>query len=121
MSIRFLLDENMPFDLIQLLTKKGHEVIHLKKIGKGGIRNGEVYQVAEAEGSWILTRDADFKNYQKFNTYQIKGIIVFVLNNTKTGNLIEVVNRFLEHHHDKLLSKHLIIIEDSNIRIYEPE
>jgi predicted nuclease of predicted toxin-antitoxin system len=37
MNIKFLLDENIPYALINLLEKKGFSVVHLKKIGRGGI------------------------------------------------------------------------------------
>ena len=47
MSIKFLLDENTPYALIGLLESRGFTVIHLKKIGKGGIKNGEVCEFAE--------------------------------------------------------------------------
>ena len=66
MNIKFLLDENIPYVLIKLLEKKGFSVAHLKKIGRGGIKNGEVYKLAEESKSWIITRDADFQNYYKF-------------------------------------------------------
>jgi len=32
MSVRFLLDENMPFALIEFLRKRGCEADHLKKL-----------------------------------------------------------------------------------------
>jgi predicted nuclease of predicted toxin-antitoxin system len=46
MRIKFLLDENIPYALIDLLEKQNFTVEHLKKIGKQGIKNGEVYKVA---------------------------------------------------------------------------
>ena len=55
MSISFLLDENIPFALIEFLERKGYHVIHLKKIGKSGIKNGEVYEIAEENKMWIVT------------------------------------------------------------------
>lgn len=44
MSIEFLPDENTPYTMIDLLESRGFTAMHLKKIGKGGIRNGEVYE-----------------------------------------------------------------------------
>ncbi len=108
MSIKFLLDENMPFDLVDFLKRRGYETNHLKTLGKTGIKNGEVYIVAEQGDSWILTRDADFKNYYKFITHNVKGIIVFSISNTTTRNILS----------EKLLSKNLFIIEDEQIKIY---
>ncbi|MCF6148266.1 MAG: DUF5615 family PIN-like protein [Candidatus Kuenenia sp.] len=69
MSIQFLLDENMPYALIDFLESRGFTATHLKRIGKGGIRNGEVYEFAEKNKMWIITRHADFQNIKKFNNY----------------------------------------------------
>ncbi|MCP4698888.1 MAG: hypothetical protein GY862_18850 [Gammaproteobacteria bacterium] len=119
MSVRFILDENMPFALLEFLRNKDCEADHLKKLEKVGIRNGEVYKLAEQNGSWILTRDSDFKSYHKFVAHNVKGVIVFMLSDTTTRNILDVMNRFLKTHSEKLASKHLIIIDDSTIKIYE--
>lgn len=95
MSIKFLLDENIPYALIDLLESRGFTVMHLKKIGKGGIRNGEVSEVAEKNKMWIITRDADFQNIQKFNNYDVSGIILIKLTLTKTEYLLKSIKRFL--------------------------
>jgi len=49
MSIKFLLDENIPYALIDLLKQRGFDVQHLKKMGKEGIRNGEVLTRSKTE------------------------------------------------------------------------
>jgi predicted nuclease of predicted toxin-antitoxin system len=118
MNIKFLLDENMPFALIEFLRNKGYETEHIKQLGQGGIRNGEVYQVALEKDAWILTRDSDFKSYHKFVIHPIKGIIVITLSDTRTQNILNYVQQFLETQFEKLLSKHLIIIEEGEIKIY---
>jgi hypothetical protein len=38
MTIRFLLDENVPYALIGFLEKRGFSVEHLKKLQMGGSR-----------------------------------------------------------------------------------
>jgi hypothetical protein len=42
MSIKFLMDENIPYAIIDLLEKRGFSVDQLKRIVKTGIKNGEV-------------------------------------------------------------------------------
>jgi predicted nuclease of predicted toxin-antitoxin system len=111
----------MPFALLELLITSGYETYHLKKMEKGGIKNGEVYKVAEESSAWIITRDSDFKNYQKFMEHNIKGIIVFSVNDTRTQNILNLMKRLLEVHSEKLLSKNLIIIEDSEVKIYNSD
>jgi len=116
-KVKFLLDENMPFALIGVLEKRGFTVRHLKKIGKAGIKNGEVYKIAEREKSWIVTRDADFENYRKFISYKIGGVILFKLSESKTLHLLNMMNRFLDKHNDKLIKKHLVLIENDGVKI----
>ena len=103
MNIKFLLDENIPYVLIKLLEKKGFSVAHVKKIGRGGIKNGEVYKLAEES---------------KFISYDVGGIILIKLMVTKTSYLLEKIEAFFDKYEDKLSGKHLIIVEDEIIRIY---
>ncbi len=119
MSIKFLLDENMPFALLEFLKNREYEAYHLKKLEKVGIKNGEVYKLAEGMGTWILTRDSDFRSYHKFITHNVRGIIVFMLSDTTTRNMLDVMNRFLKTHCEKLASKHLMIIDDDTVKIYK--
>jgi predicted nuclease of predicted toxin-antitoxin system len=84
MSIKFLLDENIPYALMEFLNNKGYSAEHLKKIDKVGIKNGEVYKIAEENSYWIVTRDADFGSYKKFADYDVAGIILFKLSKTNT-------------------------------------
>jgi predicted nuclease of predicted toxin-antitoxin system len=88
MNIEFRLDENMPFAFIEFLRNKGYKTEHLKKLGKSGIRNGEVYQVAEEKEAWILTRDSDFKSYHKFVTHSVEAINTQIILNSFKNNLI---------------------------------
>ncbi len=118
MSIRFLLDENMPFALIEFLEERGYPVEHLKKIGKGGIKNGDVYKYAESNKMWIITRDADFQNYHKFISHDVSGIILIKLTITKTSHLLKTLKDVLDKCKDKLSNKHLIIVEDEVVKIY---
>ena len=73
--INILLDENLTFELIRLFEKFEFNVFHVKKLGKTGIKNGEVYQLAKELKAWIITRDRDFSNIVKFQLYQPEGII----------------------------------------------
>lgn len=118
MKISFLLDENVPFSLIQYLENKGYEANHLKEMGKSGIKNGEVYKLAEERGAWIITRDADFQNIKRFDSFDLKGIILFKLPKTKTEFLLKAMDRFLDKFQENLVRKHLIIIEEDQIKIY---
>lgn len=119
MSIKFLLDENIPYALVDLLQQRGFDAQHLKKMGKQGIKNGEVYEIAENEKSWIVTRDADFQNLRKFYSYNVAGIILFKLTRSGTEHLLKAMVRLLEKQKDKFAERNLIIVEDHEVKIYQ--
>ena len=91
----------------------------MKKMGKQGIRNGEVYEIAENEKCWIVTRDADFQNLRRFYHYNLAGIILFKLTRSKTEHLLNTMIRLLDKQEDKFAGKNLIVVDDYEVKIYE--
>ncbi len=43
------------------------------------------------------------------------------MNDTRTPNILKLMNRFLEMYSEKLSSKNLITIEDEEVKIYTSE
>jgi predicted nuclease of predicted toxin-antitoxin system len=112
----FLLDENLPFSLIDSLERKGHKAYHIKKLGKTGIVNGEVYSLAIELNAWLITRDKDFRNLKKFYRYDVLGIIVLVTaGKLRVHELVNIISEFLEKHSERLSNKKLIEIEDGMV------
>ena len=115
--ISFLLDENIPYSLIDFLERREYKVYHIRKLGKSGIRNGEVYQLAVDLSAWIVTRDKDFRSHSKFLRYKVPGIII--LESEEELTRVEVVrefDQFLKTHADKLNEKQLIVLNAGTVR-----
>jgi predicted nuclease of predicted toxin-antitoxin system len=85
-------------------------------MGKQGIKNGEVYEIAENENSWIITRDADFQNLRKFHSYNIAGIILFKLMRSKTEHLLNAMVRLLDKQKDKFAGKTSLLSKTTKSR-----
>jgi predicted nuclease of predicted toxin-antitoxin system len=118
MPLSFLLDENIPYALIPFLERKGFTVNHVRKLGKAGIRNGEVYTLAEELHSWIITRDKDFLNYVKFASYTVEGVIVIVSEKDLTRTeIVGVMKRFFDIYEKQLTEKLHITIDNDEIDI----
>ena len=58
--MRFLVDENLPVDVAQLLEYEGHDVLYLAQSGYRGATDDQVWSLAVREGRIIVTRDLDF-------------------------------------------------------------
>jgi predicted nuclease of predicted toxin-antitoxin system len=118
MKVKFLLDENLPFELIRLLKKKNYFVEHIKKIGKSGLKNGAVYSYAASKKMWIVTRDSDFQSVEKFNAHNISGVILFRINDTSTISLLTSMQKILKRFKNKFHIKRLIVVFDNGLQIY---
>jgi predicted nuclease of predicted toxin-antitoxin system len=57
---RFLLDENVPSSVIQLLKKKGFEAKTVLEVFGPGSSNGRIVDEASRSGETIITLDSDF-------------------------------------------------------------
>jgi predicted nuclease of predicted toxin-antitoxin system len=74
--VNFLIDENVPINIIPFLTKKGYKCITLQQLKKRGILNGAVVQIAIKSQAILITCDTDFLNLKK--ELQIPARIVFI-------------------------------------------
>jgi predicted nuclease of predicted toxin-antitoxin system len=57
---RFLLDENVPSSVIQLLKKRGFEAKTVLEMFGPGSTNGRIVEEAARTGETIITLDSDF-------------------------------------------------------------
>ena len=60
MAERFLLDENIPSSIIELLKKKGFDVRTVLEAFGSGSSNGRIVDEASRSGEMIITLDSDF-------------------------------------------------------------
>jgi predicted nuclease of predicted toxin-antitoxin system len=58
--MRFLVDENLPVDVSELVQREGHDVLYLAQSGYRGATDEEVWSLAVREERIIVTRDLDF-------------------------------------------------------------
>jgi len=74
--LNFLLDENVPLTVKELIKDLGHNAITLHDENKLGIKNGDVAELALKKDAIIITLDSDFLSLKK--DLQIKVKILFI-------------------------------------------
>jgi len=60
LAVRFLLDENVPSSVIELLKKKGFQVRTVREVFGPGSSNGRIAEEASHSGEVVITLDSDF-------------------------------------------------------------
>ena len=58
--MRFLLDENLPIGLGDVLREFGHEADHVKLLGLATAPDTRIWAHAVATGAVLVTKDSDF-------------------------------------------------------------
>ncbi len=58
--MRFLLDQNLPPLLVDLLADAGHDVVHVQSLGMHAADDNEILQVAFDDSRVIVSADTDF-------------------------------------------------------------
>jgi predicted nuclease of predicted toxin-antitoxin system len=74
----FLVDENVPINIIPFLTQSGHECTTLQQLHKRGIMNGDVVQIAIKSRAILITCDTDFLNLKKELQFEARILYIYV-------------------------------------------
>lgn len=116
--MKFLIDENLPKSLSQELREKKIEVIDLKEIGKIGITDQEVIEVANLNNCVLITANyKHFGNIIMFPPQNCPGIIVVRMPMCSIKMLVERVINVILSRKEEEFGHSLTVIEFSRIRV----
>ena len=110
--MRILLDENVAWAILDLLTSLGHQVDHVKSIG-GGLKNGAEYRKAKESYELLISNDRDFLNPKDFPPTKNLGIIFLQIKMMYVQKQIEALKKLLEEESPERLKGNLILLRES--------
>lgn len=73
------LDENLPHQLVELLTELGHDVDTVPDEQIVGRDDGVVWATAQAAGRFLVTQDLDFSDARKYTPGTHHGLLLIRL------------------------------------------
>ena len=91
--LSFLLDENVSSRLAALLREYGHTVSTVQQLGKRGIQNSELRELARIRKLVLITYDREFLSLVPYPDEQI---IVITVHPNVDRKVLPVFKRFLE-------------------------
>ena len=111
--MRFLIDENIRIEVIEFLTKEGHDVKSVPK----GYKNGQIAILAKEEKRILLTHDKHFADIFTYPPKEFFGIIRIRIHPPTAENIISALSRLLKKLSDKDLLGRLLVLEKDDFRI----
>jgi len=117
--MRFLIDEDLPLSIADVVRHYGHEAIDIRDINLRGAKDAQIIAYAQSKGLCLVTGDFDFSNIRNYPPNRYPGIVVLSIPRNATASFI--LNLFESLLKEKELvsqvSGKLIIVDAGRIRI----
>jgi predicted nuclease of predicted toxin-antitoxin system len=91
--VRFLLDQNLSWRLVRLLSSEFPEVHHVSGLGLSQSTDLQIWQLATTKQFTIISKDSDFLNF----TTQMNGFPKFIWLKMPSANTESMARVILEH------------------------
>ena len=117
--MQFLIDEDLPRSIDDLLRRYGHKAIDVRDIGLRGAKDSQIASYAQSKSLYLVTGDFDFSNIRNYPPAQYAGLIVLGIPKDAAAHFIlSLLEGFLKQ--AELVSElrgKLAIVESGRIRI----
>ena len=95
--MKFVVDENVSFGLVEALRKNREEVFAIVEDNRGA-SDTAVFNLAQKDKAILVTRDYHFTNPMRFASTKVEGIIYIQQGNLSSVREIQLVTNFLRKH-----------------------
>jgi predicted nuclease of predicted toxin-antitoxin system len=82
--VKIKLDENLPHQLVQLLTDLGHDVDTVPAEHLAGRDDDVVWATAQTAGRFLVTQDLDFSDARKYAPGTHQGLLLVPIATART-------------------------------------
>jgi len=115
--LRFVVDENVSYELVSVLREAGSEVIAIAETSTTGLHDEGVFNIAEESGSVLITRDYHFTNPIRFPAERTGGIFYIRRGNLTSEEEIRLVQNFLSRYSKDAYSGKLVTLYKNRVQI----
>jgi len=117
--VRFKIDENLPVEVVELLTSSGHDALSVVDQGMSGAGDPEVAEICVSEDRCLVTLDTDFSDIRAYPPGSHPGIIVFRLTQQDKRSVLAVCTRLLATLDSQVPDGALWVVDERRIRVRE--
>jgi predicted nuclease of predicted toxin-antitoxin system len=118
--MKLKLDENLPTDLADNLSSRGHDVDTVADEGLAGADDAMVLRTATQDERLIMTLDRGFGDMRIYPPGSHPGIVVLRPANQDPQSIDRLVDRFLDDHDLADFERCLAIVEPGQVRVRRP-
>ena len=71
--MKFLIDQNLPVGLLDVLEGLGHEALHVKHLNLSTATDHRIWEMAVSLGAVIVSKDSDFIGFAAWGSWNGSG------------------------------------------------
>jgi hypothetical protein len=88
LTVRFLIDADLPRSVGEAILRHGHEVVDVRDIGLRDAKDAEIARYAQSQQLCLITGDYDFADVRNYPPDQYIGLVVLFLPRAATATYI---------------------------------
>ncbi len=111
--MRLLADENIPYELVDILRKSGYDISTVPRRAK----DSDIALLAKKERRILLTQDKDFANIILYPPEELHGIIRIKFHPPVILDISAALEDLFQKFSQKDFDKRLVILEKDGFRI----
>lgn len=90
--MKFLVDQNLPLGLLDVLKALGHEALHVKQLNLSTASDHRVWQAAASLDAVVVSKDSDFVSFVAGGVIGT-GLVRLRIGNCANAALYDIVRR----------------------------
>ena len=118
--MKIKLDENLPTELGELLSRLGHSVDTVHDEGLCGHSDSDVWRAAQAEERFLITQDLDFSDARRYRPGTHSGILLVRLREPTRRRLLDRLAGAFQANDIRSWQGCLVVLSESRIRVRRP-
>ena len=107
--MKILVDENIPSLTIQTLREMGHDVMDIRGTPEEGMKDIELWNLAQDEGCLLITTDKGFSRHRNEPHH---GILIIRLRQPKLGKIHQRIMQAFEQFSEQEWPGLLVVMRD---------
>lgn len=113
----FLLDMPVSPSLVDVLVARGHQAVHVDRIGLRRASDAQIMAEATQTGSVVVTADLDFPRLLALGAAAGPGLILFRGGNYSDSEMRELLETVLDRVIEADLVRSVCVVDRSRIRV----
>lgn len=119
--MRLKLDENLPAELTDELTRLGHDVDTVLDEHLGGRPDPAVVRAATDEDRMVITLDRGVGDIRNFPPGTHAGVVVLRPVSQDAASIVRLVSRLLRTHDLAAFGRCVVVVEANRVRVRRPD